>query len=74
MPAPTERALFERLRRKLRHEGQTLHRCRESSRDFPQLGRYFITDSETRGLVAGYVDLADWLESLQLAPADQGVA
>jgi hypothetical protein len=39
MAAPTERALFERalferLRRKLRHEGQTLHRCRESSRDF----------------------------------------
>ena len=62
MTAPTERALFERLRRKLRHEGQTLHRCRESSRDFLQLGRYFITDSQTRGLVAGDVDLADWLE------------
>jgi hypothetical protein len=62
MPAPTERALFERLRRKLRHEGRTLHRCRENSRDFQQLGRYFITDSETRGLVAGDVDLADWLE------------
>jgi hypothetical protein len=62
MPAPTERALFERLQRKLRHEGRTLHRCRENSRDFQQLGRYFITDSETRGLVAGDVDLADWLE------------
>jgi hypothetical protein len=62
MPAPTERALFERLRRKLRHEGQTLHRYRESSRDFLQLGRYFITDNQTRGLVAGDVDLADWLE------------
>jgi hypothetical protein len=44
----------------------TLHRCRENSRDFPRLGRYFITDGETRGLVVGYVDLADWLER----PAD----
>jgi hypothetical protein len=58
----TERALFDRLQRRLKRDGQQLHRCRETSRDFHNLGRYYITDASTRALLAADVDLADWLE------------
>jgi len=74
MVNPTERALFGRLQRKLRHEGQRLHRCREDSRYFYEMGRYYITDAYTNGVVALNVDLADWLESPQQSAAAQGVA
>jgi hypothetical protein len=35
------------------------------------MGRYYITDAYTNGVVALNVDLADWLESLQLAAESQ---
>lgn len=56
-----EQALFERLRRQLKREGQQLHRCRVDSKSFLQLGRYYVTDDHNR-LLAGHVDLAEWLE------------
>lgn len=58
----TDQALFTRLQRRLRREGQQLHCCREDSRNFSDLGRYYITDASTRALLAAHVDLADWLE------------
>ena len=58
----TDQALFARLQRRLRQEGQQLHRCREDSRNFSDMGRYYITDASTRVLLAAHVDLADWLE------------
>lgn len=57
-PATTERALFDRLQRRLKREGQQLHRCRETSRYFYDLGRFYITDAATRSLLAADVDLA----------------
>jgi hypothetical protein len=43
-----EARLFNRLRRRLRHgtgEILFLHRCREKSKGFHDLGRYYITDA-----------------------------
>lgn len=59
----TEAALFARLQRKLKPSGQTLHRCREQSRDFAQLGRFYVVDADLNAVMAKDVDLADWLEA-----------
>ncbi len=37
-----ERALFARLQRALEKDGESLRRCRESSRSFHQLGKFYI--------------------------------
>ena len=53
-----ETRLFNRLRRRLRQQtGDILHRCRETSRDFHDLGRYYVT-SERNCIVGKDVDLA----------------
>ena len=57
----TEPALFKRLQRKLKHQGQHLHRCRQDSRDLPTLGRYYVTNTAFNAVVVTHVDLADWL-------------
>ena len=63
--APTagasEPALFKRLQRKLKFQGQQLHRCRQDSRDLATLGRYYVTDPAFNAVAATHVDLADWL-------------
>ena len=50
-----------RLQRKLKPQGQRLHRCREDSRDLPTLGRFYVTEPAIIAVVATDVDLADWL-------------
>jgi len=51
--------LFNRLRRRLRQEsGETLHRCRETSLHYHDLGRYYVTD-ERNCLVEKDVCLVD---------------
>ena len=57
----SEPALFNRLQRKLKPQGQQLHRCRQDSRDLPTLGRYYVTDPAFNAVVATDIDLADWL-------------
>ena len=60
-PGSSEQALFMRLQRKLKPQGQRLHRCREDSRDLPTLGRFYVTEPAIIAVVATDVDLADWL-------------
>jgi hypothetical protein len=57
----TDPALFKRLQRKLKHQGQHLHLCRQDSRDLATLGRFYVIDPAINAVVATNVDLADWL-------------
>jgi hypothetical protein len=57
----TEPALFKRLQRKLKPQGQQLHRCRQDSRDLPTLGSFYVTEPAINAVVATHVDLAGWL-------------
>ena len=41
----SERALFERIKRKVAKEGLTLHRCRQNSRWFNELGPYYVVNN-----------------------------
>jgi hypothetical protein len=56
-----EPALFKHLQRKLKPQGQQLHRCRQDSRDLPTLGRYYAIEPAIIALVATHIDLAEWL-------------
>jgi hypothetical protein len=47
----TERALFARLSRKLKKEGQTLHRCRRDSRWFNDMGPYYTVDIDSNSVI-----------------------
>lgn len=40
----TERALFARLKRNYRRDGMLLRTCRENSRGYYDLGRYYAVD------------------------------
>jgi hypothetical protein len=70
---PTEQALFARLQRRLRARGLQLRSCREDSRDFHNLGRFYDVDAELNCIHSTDVDLAGWLAELE-AEAAQEVA
>lgn len=60
----TNRALFERVRRRLARDCEYLRTCREDSKWFDQHGRYYIVKAEngsghwrSRTLVATDIDL-----------------
>ncbi len=53
---PSEHALFARVQRALRRDGFALRRCRLDSRDYWNLGRFFITDAR-KCVTAKDVDL-----------------
>jgi len=72
-PTPTEQALFNRLQRRLQAQGLQLRRCREDSRDFHNLGRFYAVDADLNCVHSTHVDLAGWLAELE-AEAAQGVA
>jgi hypothetical protein len=71
--ALTEQALFACLQRRLRAQGLQLRRCREDSRDLPQLGRFYAVDVALNCVHSTHVELADWLAELE-AEAAQEVA
>lgn len=60
-PSPTEQKLFDRLQRRLRAQGLQLRRCREDSRDFHDLGRFYVVDASLNCVHSIHVDLAGWL-------------
>jgi hypothetical protein len=53
----SERALLARINRALAKEDEGLRRCREDSRDFHNLGRYYRVDYFHNGIVGTDVDL-----------------
>lgn len=61
----SERALVARINRRLNREGQTLRLCREDSRWFLELGRYYIVDDRNNITAQGV--------SLEALAADLGV-
>jgi hypothetical protein len=69
----TEQAQFARLQRRLKAQGLQLRRCRENSRDLPQLGRFYAVDAGLNCVHSTHLDPAQWLAELE-AEAAQGVA
>ena len=55
----TERALFARLSRALKKEGQILRRCRAGTNGHQELGDYYVI-GESNVVSAKHVDLAEW--------------
>ncbi len=57
----TERALFSRINRKLKKEGEILRRCRENSRFYADMGPYYAVDVVSNTVTArGVSDLEAW--------------
>lgn len=69
----SDRALFDRLQRRLRTQGLQLRRCRADSRDFHNLGRFYAVDVDPNCIHSTHLDPALWLAELE-AEAAQGVA
>lgn len=55
----TERALVARINRTLAKQEQGLRRCRENSRWFHDLGRYYVVDQATLSLCMKDVEIED---------------
>ncbi len=65
----TERALFARVDRRLKKDGDFLRRCRQDSKAYAELGSYYIVSSNNvvtaqhcslEGLAKELGVLADW--------------
>lgn len=61
----SRRALMARLRRHLAHEGSTLHTCREGSRAYISLGRYYTANA--------YNTVSDYHIDLELLARERGI-
>jgi len=53
----SERALIQRINRKLKSEDQLLKVSRENSRSFSTLGRYFIVDIYRNFVISHDIDI-----------------
>jgi hypothetical protein len=53
----TEQALLRRIKRALAKDQQTVRCCRENSRSFRDLGRYYLLDLYFNQVIATHVDL-----------------
>lgn len=60
-----ERATVARLNRKLAREGERVRTCRENSRDFWELGRFYVVND--RKVTAKDIDPEQWLAELNNA-------
>ena len=67
----TERALIQRINRKLVHKGETLHIAR-GERWYSDLGYYYITSNNN--LVAGHIKLDELARELRALKAYEEVA
>jgi hypothetical protein len=55
----SEKALYQRINRKLRAQGETLHRSR-GGRCAIELGEYYTVNTEINGVVDSHLDLEDF--------------
>jgi hypothetical protein len=53
----SERALFARVDRELNKKEERLRRCRPSSRDYHELGNYYVINWRFNGITAKDIDL-----------------
>ena len=61
--APSDRAIYLRLKRRLAREGIHLRTCRENSRWFNDLGRHY-TFNDNNAVDATHIDIDDWAREL----------
>ena len=57
MKTITENALLSRINRKLAHEDQRMHRCRENSRELCDWGRYYVRNTSFNSIDDTHCDL-----------------
>jgi hypothetical protein len=70
--AVSENALIGRINRKLAREGEKVRKCRESSRWFYDVGRFYSTNIDRNMITATNVDLESWARELGvLYPGEQ---
>jgi hypothetical protein len=67
MPTLTDRALFQRVDRKLRHQEQMLRKLRSNSRWRSNLGLYYVIDIRSGGIVSKCIDLEEFAKELGVA-------
>ena len=53
----SERALTQRINRRLAEKEETLRKCSEKSKWWNDLGDYYIVDLRTNGMIARHVDI-----------------
>lgn len=70
----TERALIQRINRKLGHDNQRLQTTRDTSRWIHDLGRYSIVDLQRNAICAQDVDLQELGKELGVLRAWETVA
>jgi len=58
--AVSERALIQRLNRKLAEEGQRIKKTIDGTRARIELGKFFIVDTKYRGCSHKNIDLEAW--------------
>lgn len=63
MIAICERAIVARINRKLSKTGERLRVCRESSKWFNDLGRYYMIN-DRNVICAAHIDLEQWNKQL----------
>lgn len=62
----TESATVARLNRKLAAQGEHVRTCRENSRDFWELGRFYVVNDRNM-VTAKDIDPERWLAELEAA-------
>jgi hypothetical protein len=68
----SERALFSRIDRALRKNGERLRRGRSNSRDYPTLGDFYTIDIQHNAIASMHVDLERYGRELKvLYPNEQ---
>ena len=61
----SQRGLIERIKRALRHDGLRLRTCRENSRSFNDLGRFYVVNDRNH-LVESHLDLEEVARDLSV--------
>jgi hypothetical protein len=55
----TERALVQRINRKLKADGELLKKCREDSPSYHNLGDWFLIDVTINGVIGTDIDIVE---------------
>jgi hypothetical protein len=70
----SERALFERIKRRLRAEGECLRKCRQGSRCFNDLGSYYSISIAHNAVRDTHIDLEAWGRHLGVLKSNEVLA
>lgn len=69
----TERAVVQRVNRKLAAERVRLHKCRDGGRWESQLGTWYVVDLDVNGIAQTHVDLETYARELDVLAAWEAV-